>query len=138
MRMVDLEIPKTSRAMVMFSVALLLTGCNAEDETRQRVRRYFDIPARQEVDATTIRAALLTAVPIGAGKKDVYAYLEQTGIGKDGRSSCFPPEAGKIICRVEYSTKTLDIVKRSFGVYFLLDHGEKLRDIEIEEWLTGP
>ena len=122
----------------LIGMALLLAGCNAADETRERVRRYFEIPAGQKIVAETIRAAILATVPPGSGTDEVYAYLKRRGIGNDGLSSWYPAEDGRIVCRVDDNPETLGLVKQSFGIFFLLDQNGKLKDVEAREWLTGP
>ena len=124
---------------VQLSLVVLLTGCNAQGELEQRTRRYFEMSPSQQVSMTTIRAAILSRVPLGSSANDVHRYLEARGIGKDGLSSHHPVnDTGEIVCRIEYNPKTLDVVKKSFGVIFAMDANGKLRDIEVKEWLTGP
>ena len=117
----------------------LLAGCSAQAELEQRVHRYFKMPASQQVGTTTIRSAILNSVSLGASASDVYGYLEHRGIGKDGLSSYYPlNEQGEIVCRVEYNPKTLSVVKKTFGIIFVMGTEGKLRNIKVKEWLTGP
>ena len=128
----------TKAAAAKFCLIVLLAGCSAQGKLEQRTRDYFQIPSSQQVSAATIRSAALSGVPLGSSTKQVYAYLERRGIGKDGLSSYYPvDEKGEIVCRVEYDPKSLDVVKKSFGIIFVVDTEGKLRDILVKEWLTG-
>ena len=129
---------KIQNVQLVYCLTVLLAGCSAQGELEQRTRRYFEIPASQQVSAAAIRSAILNGTPLESSPKQVYAYLERRGIGKDGLSSYFPlNEKGEIVCRVEYHPKTLDVVKNSFGVFFIIDHDKKLKDIQVQEWRTG-
>ena len=115
-------------------------GCGADRELEQRVRRYFSIPVSQNVGTATIRSAILRDLPQGISPMEVYAFLDQRKIGKDGLSSYYRiNKQGKIICRVEYNSKTFDFVKKSYIVTFLmLEPGGNLKDVEVREGLAGP
>ena len=123
---------------IQFCLLALLAGCNAQGELEQRTRRYFEIPASQQVSAATVRAAILNRVPLGSSVSQVQAYLERRGIGKDGLSSFYPLNAQReIVCRVAYNPKTVDMVKNSFGIFFIMGRDKTLKDLRIQEWRTG-
>ena len=126
-------------ATAQLCLIVLLAGCSTQGELEQRTRRYFEVPASQQVTAATIRSAALSGVPLGSSTKQVYAYLERRGIGKDGLSSYYPVnDKGEIVSRVEFNPKMTDVVKKSFGIIFVMGTNGKLRDIQVKEWLTGP
>ena len=128
----------TKTTTVQLCLMAVLAGCTAQGELEQRARRYFEIPTSEQVSAKTIRAAILNRVPLGSSLTDVYRYLVAQGIGRDALSSYYPlNDKGEIVCRVEYNPKTPDVVKNSFGIFFVIDHDQKLKDIQVQEWRTG-
>ena len=43
-----------------------------------------------------------------------------------------------IICRIDYDPSSVGVVKTSYAIRFLFDVQKKLRDVGVEQWLTGP
>ena len=126
---------------VMGAIVLLVlvTGCRGEGETARRVRRYFDIPSSEQINAQTIRAAIVAHVPPGSAPSTVYGFLDQRGIGKDGRSSYDSLNAdGEIVCRVEYGPGAFELVKKSFLILFIIGSDGMVKDVRIKAWVTGP
>ena len=122
------------------ALMILLAGCHGSSvELDQRVRRYFDIPQSQEVNAPSIRSAIIRHVPLGSSTDIIYAYLDQVGIGKDRLSSYYPVnDQGDIVCRIEFDPQSVELVKKSVGIILATNSEHKLKDIHVKEWLTGP
>ena len=43
----------------------------------------------------------------------------------------------EIVCRIEFNPKTFDVVKKNFGVIFVMGNDGKFKDVVIKEWATG-
>jgi hypothetical protein len=109
------------------------------NRARKRVRKHFAIPDKTPLTEATIRAAILAGLPAGSSEKQVYAFLNKCGIGKDKFSSFYPlDERGVIVCRIEFDPGTGDIVHTHYGIFFRVDADKGLRDVEVKEWYTGP
>jgi len=105
----------------------------------KRARKHFAIPAPKPVTKKTIRAAILAQLPAGSTEDHIYSTLLTTcGIGKDTLSACYPKEDGKIVCQIGYDSMSGDIVHKHYAVTFHMNDEDKLRQVEVKEWFTGP
>ena len=117
----------------------LSAGCASrpQSEAELRLRRYFHIT--NDVALESKPCPLLSTLAVGTPEKEVFAFLDENGVGKDGMSSYYPAgERGEIVCRVEYDLKSPGLVKESFVVLLRLDEERKLREIIVLRGLTGP
>lgn len=118
-------------------IVLAIVGCTLlHPDATTRLGRHFDLDDVSTEQA--IEAGLASKVPAGTSEADVGAFLDKSGIGKDGLSSWYPTDKdGVIVCRIEFDTTTLEFVKESYGVLFRLDERRTLESIEVKRWLTG-
>ena len=126
----------------LMSLICAFSGCasirDADDDLARRCRKYFAMDPKSEVNAVSIRNAILKMIPMGSDEDVIKARLDESGIGKDGLSSYFPVDSeGRLVCRVEFDRRTFGFVKKSYGVLFRLNSEKKLKDVAVEEWLTG-
>ena len=106
---------------------------------QKRVRKHFAIPEESPLTSQTIRAAILARLPVGSREGQVSSFLTSAGIGKDKWSSHYPAdEQGKIVCRIEYDPGSGEIVHTHYGIFFRFDDRKRLKDVEVQEWKTGP
>jgi len=122
----------------------LALECVSPDATT-RLRRHFDL--RDVGSSDSIRAGLLSKVPLGTPWTVVHEFLNKAGIGKDGLSSVYLNDAAgretqganatEIFCRIEFDPNTFGFVKESYGVSFAFDDQRLLKDIVVHKWLTG-
>lgn len=117
---------------------VLLVGCTPpQSEAEVRLRRYFQLSKHADIESKP--SPLLSKLPVGTAEKEVYEFLDNSGIGKDGMSSYYPAgERGDIGCRVEYDLSLPGLVKEHFGVLIRLDDDRKVKEIVVMRWLTGP
>jgi len=117
----------------------LIAGCASrqQSEAELRLRRYFHIA--NDIALESKPSPLLSTLPVGTPEKEIYRFMDDNSIGKDGMSSYYPAgERGEIVCRVEYDLKPPNWVKESFVVLLRLDDERKLREIVVLRGLTGP
>lgn len=133
------EINHELRLFLLTLVTTSLIGCaqRPQSEAERRLRHYFDLAQTESLQSKP--SPLLTKLPIGTPEEEIYDFLDNSGIGKDGLSSYHRAgERGEIGCRIEYDVKSPGLVKESFGVFLLLDAGRNLKSVRTERWLTGP
>jgi hypothetical protein len=117
---------------------LSIAGCSASEPDSARFRRYFQLPETAPITTSTIQDAILRNIPIGSKPAEIEKYLELRGIGKDRLSSySFDAETNRIVCKIEYNSKTLAAVKTSYSVFFVLTKAATLDHVTVKEWLTG-
>jgi hypothetical protein len=117
---------------------VILIGCesNAADT---RLRRYLRIDAATPLTESDIRTAALRLIPIGSDELQVRKAVAEVGIGSDGLSSYYPPDAdGAAHIIVRQDPSTFGIVKREYSLALRFSRERKLQDIEAKTWLTGP
>src|SRR5262249_59919294 len=122
-------------ALLVF-ITVLSIGCSShrQSEAELRLRRYFHVNNNLPLESRP--SPLLASLPVGTAEKEIYAFLNENGVGKDGMSSYYPGgERGEIVCRVEYDLRTPELPKESFGVLIRLDEDRKLREIVVLRWL---
>lgn len=107
------------------------------NSAEKRARKHFAIDETQRVDQKTIQSTILANVPIGSSKAKIRAYLKTCGIGKDQFSGVYDDD-GRILCRIEFDPRSGWLVHQHFGIFFQMDAESGLKEIEVEEWFTGP
>lgn len=111
----------------------------ADPTAQYRLIDYFELNEIREFTPESARTALLSKMPVGTQETEIYDFLNKKGIGKDNLSSFHPADGrDQIVCRIEYDPNLPGLVKKHFGIFFLLDEEKKLRDIRIKPWVTGP
>jgi hypothetical protein len=106
---------------------------------QKRVRKHLGIPEPTPVNPATIRSAILAKLPAGGTDEQIYSFLKKSGVGVDKFSSYHPAgEKDVIVCRIEFDPGSGDLVHTHYGIFFRLDARKRLRDIEVNEWFTGP
>lgn len=123
------------RALVALAL-LTLVGCesNAADT---RLRTYLRIEQATPLTESEIRAAALRLLPIGSSEDHVRTVVAEAGIGSNGLSSYYPPDAHGIAhIMVRLDPSTLGIVKREYSLALLFTRDRTLQDIEAKRWLT--
>ena len=124
---------------LMLSILLTAVACEGASSATERFRKYFQLADGKELTPESGRQALLAKIRPGAAEQEVYEFLKRAGIGSDGLSSFYPADKdGVIVCRIEYDRLSPGVVKESYGVFFLLDQQRRLKDVQVEKWLTGP
>jgi hypothetical protein len=131
----DVSLTATNEAIVLpFDYKKVLADPTAE----YRFVDYFRLSTLEQFTVESARSELLERLPRGSSEVGVYNFLEESGIGRDGLSSYYPKDgSGEIVCRIEYDPTLPGMVKKHFGVIFVLDGQNKLKDVEIHAWLTG-
>lgn len=120
-------------------ITIFSVGCSShkQSEAELRLRRYFHINNNLSLESKP--SPLLAGLPVGTPEKEIYAFLDENGVGRDGMSSYYPAgERREIVCRVEYDLRTPELPAESSGVLIRLDDNRKLREIVVLRWLTGP
>jgi hypothetical protein len=129
--------PMNRHALVALAL-LVLVGCesNAADT---RLRRYLRIEPATPLTEVEIRAAVLRLVPVGSGEDHVRRTVAEAGIGSDGLSSYYPPDADGIAhIIVRFDPSTFGIVKREYSLALHFSRDRRLQDVQAKTWLTGP
>jgi hypothetical protein len=133
LREVSFDVPEK-----LFSFPSDYTKTASDPLAQYRFMDFFHLPEVEDFSASSARSSLLTKIQVGSTEKEVYEFLDRSGIGSDGLSSYVRVEEDRaIICRVEYDPNYPGFVKRHFGVLFLLDQEGRLKDIQVKAWLTG-
>lgn len=114
-----------------------VTGCTGGAEAR--IRHYFGVAPNQPLQETTIRAALVSQFPVGTPSTVVETSLAARGIGKDGKSMMWRPQAdqwrtNKTLCCQPFDYTDGLISKRRITVCFDLDEKQKVKQIEVESF----
>lgn len=118
-------------------VVAAVAGCMlCHPDATTRLARHFDL-----VDVSSekaIEAGLLEKIPVGTSEHDIEAFLDKSGIGKDGLSSWDPAnKAGVIFCDIKFDRTTFEFVKDSYGIFFQLDERRTLASIRVSRVYTG-
>ena len=125
------------RVLVALAV-LMLFGCES-NTADVRLRKYLRIDQATPLSEAEIRAAALRLIPVGTDEDQVRRVVAEAGIGSDGLSFYYPPEAdgiAHIIVRLDPGT--FGIVKREYSVALHFNRERRLQDVQAEIWLTGP
>jgi hypothetical protein len=126
-------------AILCVVLFICVTGCSSHPSAVDRLRGHFHIPASIELSPQNIRSAILQQLPLGTPEKEILAWLQKNKIGKDPLSSFYQKDKdNQIVCRIEYDSQSLDIVKESWSVIFTVNNAGRLAEITSKKWLTGP
>lgn len=126
------------RTLVLALTAFALVACFS-DTAHARLERYFDLPANTANDTLADREAILRRLPLGTLQDSIEALVRRGGVGTDGMSSYYraaPKDTASV--RVEYDRHSGPIVKTSYLVRFAFDSLNRLQDVHVTRWLTGP
>ena len=113
--------------------------CAADPTAEYRLRDLFQIGDPEVLSPESFRSALLEKLPRGLEEEAIYRYLDERLAGKDRFSSYSRAnDSGQILLRINQDPTLPMPVKKHFGVVFLLDEKEKLKDVQLNSWVTGP
>ena len=120
------------------AIAILLAGCLAGcvPATASRIRAEFGIGVHDAIGTNEIRSAILKSLPVGTTEGDVLAYLHRRTDGD--KCAVISADTNQINCRIDYDPNAVGIVKTSYAIQFFLNERKALKDVQVQEWLTGP
>ena len=130
----------TVTAAAACAVLAGLAGCAAPDASARLAQAF----ALEDVSTTeSVEEGLLAKLPVGTPQADLDAFIERSGVGRDGWSERRGPggpgvDDDAILCRFEVVQESIQTVKESWGIWFRLDERGTLRTIEARRWYQEP
>jgi hypothetical protein len=126
------------RTSLVLLTLLILVGCES-NTADARLRKHLAIAPATPLTEPEIRAAALRLIPIGSDETQVQKTVADFGVGRDGLSSYYPPDAdGVAHIMIGLDPTTFGIVKREYSLALQFNRERKLEDIRVKTWLTGP
>lgn len=122
---------------------LLLSGCmtvkkmlfGAGSVSKVSIKAYLDMPGYAEVNADSIRSAVLLALPVGVSESQIYGYLNRHHVSqspKDFMAYYLPKNRdNEIICILSYNSAPG--LKGTFHIKYLLSEQGILKDVTVTE-----
>jgi hypothetical protein len=106
-----------------------------------RLKRHFRLTAAEMESDATIRDALLRKLPVGSSREEVLRFLTGAGLGEEGhsrfRESVDPKDPG-FSCMFDDHGFPFRLVTEQYWVGLPFDDGKRLKDILVQNSLTGP
>ena len=122
-------------ATATVSVVLILAACKRPDDSGARLRSWFGIAGASTT--AELRTQLLVVFPPGTSREQVMGRFATAGVGKAGAGSVQegPPDR-TVFLRTGGVQRSL--VLHEFALAFSFGPDDRLTDIKVEEWSTGP
>ncbi|HSF23931.1 MAG TPA: hypothetical protein VLE20_06875, partial [Blastocatellia bacterium] len=111
----------------------------ADPTAEYRLLDNFQLGNVGPLSSESFRTRILERLPVGTPEETVYQYLEERLVSLDRFSSYSRAnKRGEIIGRIDYDPTLPGLVKKHFGFVLLLDDDNKLKDVRLNLWVTGP
>lgn len=124
--------PRLATAAV--SVVALLAACQRPDDSGARLRSWFGIAGARTT--AELRTQLLAVFPPGTPREEVMGRFATAGVSKGGGTVLEVPPGRTVFLRTGGTQRAF--VLHEFALTFSFGPDDRLIDIKVEEWLTGP
>jgi hypothetical protein len=121
-------------ATATLSVVVLLAACQRPDDSGARLRSWFGIAGARTT--AELRTQLLAVFPPGSSREDVMSRLATAGVRKAGGTVLEDPSGRTVFLRTGGTQRAF--VLHEFALTFSFGPDDRLSDIKVEEWRTGP
>ena len=119
----------------LVSIVLVLAACKPSEDSGARLRLWFGIAGARST--SEIRTQLLAVFPIGTSREQVMGRFATAGVGKAGAGSVqeVPPDR-TVFLRTGGVQRSF--VLEEFALSFSFGPDDRLTDIKVQAWSTGP
>jgi len=126
-------------AALGFSTSVL-SGCTTarqmlfhEIVSQKIFKAYLDMPASAEVDESSVRAAILNALPVGVNEEQVYGFLDHHRVSRSPSDAVKfylrKNQQNEIICSLSYNPDPS--LRATYLIKFLISDRKTLKDVSV-------
>lgn len=116
------------------SVVVLIAACQRPDDSGARLRSWFGIAGARTT--AELRTQLLAVFPPGSPREEVMGRFATAGVSKGGGTVSVGPSGRTVFLRTGGTQRAF--VLREVALTFSFGPDDRLIDIKVEEWRTGP
>ena len=101
------------------------------------MKKYLGVSA--STNPEQLRTELLQTIPVGTTEQQLYDRLKSARISEDPFASWYRADKDSVVVfRTGRDNRVASVVAKEYAVSFYLDSTRRVRDIQVQEWLTGP